>query len=81
MQPLLLEKLKTLKVFLNHIGNEKYKTEGIKMHIEDCFFKNLINIEGYNDKAEKIFKDNVLSIFREISSHKKVCIRKDLFFI
>ena len=49
------------------------------MHIEDSFFKNLINIEGYYDKAENVFKDNVLSIFREISSHKKGFIRKDLF--
>ena len=49
------------------------------MHIEDSFFKNLINIEGYYDKAENVFKDNVLSIFREITSHENGCIKKDLF--
>lgn len=49
------------------------------MHIEDCFFKNLINIEGYFDKVENVLKDNILSIFGEISSYKKECIRKDLF--
>ena len=76
---LFLEKLKALTVFLKFLGNENYKTEGIKMNIEDCFFKNLINIEGYFDKVENVLKDNILSIFGEISSYKKGCIGKDLF--
>ena len=79
LYPLLLDKLKTLKVFLKLLGNEKEKTEGIKMQIEDCSFKNVINIEVYYNNDENAFKDIDLSIFCASSPYKKGCKRKDLF--
>ena len=79
LYPLLLEKLKNLKVKFKILGNNKEKIEGLRMQIEDCMFRNLISIEGYCDNDENAFKDINLAIFLASAPYIKGCSRKDLF--
>ena len=79
LYPLLLEKLKNLKIKLKILGNNKEKIEGIKMQIEDCMFRNLFSIEGYYNNDENAFKDVNLAIFLASAPYIKGCTRKDLF--
>lgn len=79
LYPLLLDKLKSLKIKLKLLGNNKEKTEGIKLQIEDCSFRNLISIDYYYNDDENAFKDVNLCIFAASAPYIKGCSRKDLF--
>ena len=79
LYPILLEKFKHLKIKLKLLGNNKEKTEAIKMQIEDCSFKNLIKIEEYYNDNEDAFKNVDLSLFCASAPYIKGCSRKDLF--
>ena len=79
LYPLLLDKLKSLKLKLKILGKDKEKTEGLKMQIEDCSFRNLISIEDYCNDDENAFKDLNLCILMASAPYVKGCSRKDLF--
>ena len=79
LYPLLLDKLKSLKIKLKLLGNNKEKTEGIKLQIEDCLFRNLISIEIYSNDDENAFKDLNLCILTASAPYINGCSRKDLF--
>ena len=79
LYPLLLEKLKVLKIKLKILGKDKEKVEGLKMQIEDCSFRNLVSIEDYYNDDENAFKDLNLCILMASAPYMKGCSRKDLF--
>lgn len=79
LYPLLLDKLKSLKIRLKLLGNNKEKTEGLKLQIEDCSFRNLISIENYYNDDENAFKDINLCILAASVPYIQGCSRKDLF--
>ena len=79
LYPLLLEKLKVLKIKLKILDKDKEKVEGLKMQIEDCSFRNLVSIEDYCNDDENAFKDLNLCILIASAPYMKGYSRKDLF--
>lgn len=79
LYPILINKLKNLKIKLHLLGNDKEKTAGVKMQIEDCSFKNIYSIESFSNNDENAFKNIDLAVFCASSPYIKGCSRKDLF--